>query len=263
MTNPPNAAVEISRELDRLADPCRAATLTSYFQVRPGGYGEGDVFLGVRSPQIRATGRPYAASASDEDLATLLTSPVHEHRFAALAILDDRARRVARQGRVALEPLARFYLEHLDRVDNWDLVDMSAPRVLGGWLATTTAASGPVAGQARDILDTLADSSSRWRRRIAVMSTWAFTRNGRPGWTLAMCDRLARDPDDLVSKAMGWMLREVGGRDVDLLIDYLDRAADGLPRVTVRYAVERLPPEIRVRYVTTGRRRGTRGDPFP
>lgn len=241
----------VRAEIAAAADPDHAAFCEGYFRTEPGGYGEGDTFLGVRTPQVRLVARRHRTEATDEDLATLLADPVHEHRFAALAILDMRARAASRHGVDALEPLARFYLAHLDGVDNWDLVDVSAPHVLGSWLAASTPAATPGDdGEAAEIVLRLVASPSRWRRRVAVMATWAFTRDGRPGWTLDATRRLIGDRDDLVHKAAGWMLREVGYRDPHALLDFLDSHHHQLARVTVRYAVEKLPPEVRARYVT-------------
>lgn len=248
----------IREEICAAADPDHAAFLAGYFRTGPGGYGEGDTFLGVRTPYVRQVARRHRGDATDADLATLLADPVHENRFAAVAILDARARAAAKQGPEALEPLARFYLAHLHGVDNWDLVDVSAPHVLGSWLAGSTPAASPDEdGEAAQILASLIASPSRWHRRVAVMATWAFTRDGRVAWTLDVTRRLAEDRDDLVHKAIGWMLREVGYRDPHVLLDFLDAHHHRLARVTVRYAVEKLPPEIRARYVT---RRGAGGE---
>jgi 3-methyladenine DNA glycosylase AlkD len=241
----------IRAEIAEAADPDHAAFLAGYFRTGPGGYGEGDTFLGVRTPYVRQVARRHRDAATDADLATLLADPVHENRFAAVAILDARARVAARRASDAVEALARFYLAHLDGVDNWDLVDVSAPHVLGSWLAASTVAASPDEdGEAAEVLASLIASPSRWRRRVAVMATWAFTRDGRIGWTLDVTRRLSDDRDDLVHKALGWMLREVGYRDPHALLDFLDAHHHRLARVTVRYAVEKLPPEIRARYVT-------------
>lgn len=239
-------------ELGALADPARARALAAYFRTGPGGYGEGDVFAGVRVPDVRAVAARHR-DLTDADLADLLADPVHEHRLLALVVLDDLARAAARRRDAAgRERLARFYLAHLDGVDNWDLVDVSAPHVLGGWWAATTDApvpTAPGAGEAGEQFSELVRSPSLWRRRVAVMATWAFTRDGRPGWTLDACERLVGDPHDLVHKAMGWMLREVAKREPERTLAFLDAHAGELARVTVRYAVERLPGPVRRVYV--------------
>mgnify|MGYP000240229304 CR=1 FL=1 len=233
-------------EIGALADARHAAFLATYFQTGAGGYGEGDVFLGVRNPDLRAAARRYRALPADS-LAALLGSPVPEHRFVALAILDDAARRAEALGH---ERLARFYLDHADRVNNWDLVDCSAPRVLGGWLARRT---GPAAkAESAAILDALAGSAVMWRRRIAVMASWGYIRSGRIDVTCDLVDRLSTDPHHLMHKAMGWMLREVSKGDEAALRRFLD-TRPALPRTTVRYAIERLAPEIRQGYVRAAR----------
>ncbi len=257
-------AEQIRVELAEHADPEHAAVLQRFFRTGPGGYGEGDVFHGIRTPQVRAVAKRHR-DASPTTLSDLLADPVHEHRFVALAILDANARRAARSGdHDAQERLARFYLDQLAGVNNWDLVDVSAPHVLGAWLAATTTAADPVtdaaddAAPARTVLDRLASSSTLWHRRVAVLASWAFTRDGRPGWTLWLADRLAADPEDLIHKATGWMLREVGREHPDLLLSFLDSRHTRLARVTVRYALERLPAEVRACYVPS-RRSAVRG----
>ncbi len=254
-------ADRVRAELAEHAEPDYATALQRFFRTGPGGYGEGDVFRGVRVPRIRAVARRHR-DASLATLTDLLADPVHEHRFVALAVLDARARRAARStDRAEQERLARFYLDHLSAVNNWDLVDGSAPHVLGAWLATTTAAGRPGDADAElavEVLDRLVASSVQWHRRIAVLASWAFTRDDRPAWTLYVAERLADDPEDLIHKASGWMLREVGRGNPDLMLGFLDTHGARLARVTVRYALERMPAEVRARYVPP-RRSAARG----
>ena len=226
-------AADVRERLDALADPVRAAGVRPILGVVPGGYGEGDVVLGMPVPAQRAVARA-ARDLPLEEVALLLASPVHEHRFVALVILVERYRRAGREEAAAL---SAFYLHHRAGVDNWDLVDVSAPTLLGGELV-----EGP-----RDLLDTLAGSIDLWDRRIAVVATSALIRRGEFAPTLALCERLLDDPHHLMHKACGWMLREVGKRDEAVLVGWLERHRARMPRTMLRYAIERLDPATRAR----------------
>ena len=228
----------VKRELAALADPERAAFTAPYLGVAPGGYGEGDVLLGIRVPAQRLVARAARDLPLDE-AATLLASPVHEHRFVALVVLVERYRR----GDPGLRAeLSRFYLEHRAGVDNWDLVDASAPDLLGGELV----------GGDRAVLGELALAESLWDRRIAVVATYALIRHGEFDDTLALAERLMDDPHHLIHKAVGWMLREVGKRDEAVLVAFLEANRTRLPRTTLRYAIERLTPEQRAALMARG-----------
>ncbi len=171
----------------------------------------------------------------------LLRSPVHEERLAGVLVLAERMRTArGAQRRVLVD----FYLARTRCVDNWDLVDGSAHVVLGPWLV-----DGPE--DAPDVLDELAASSWLWDRRIAVVATLALIREGRYDTTLRLVRALCRDPEPLIRKALGWMLREIGRRDAPLLVAFLEHHLTDLPRITVRYATERLPAGERARFVRT------------
>ncbi|MFJ2744534.1 DNA alkylation repair protein [Streptomyces sp. NPDC087440] len=194
-----------------------------------------DEMLGVRVPALRRLARTYRGLPLD-DVDVLLHSRVHEERFAALLVLAERMRtaRGAERGQ-----LLDFYLARTDCVDNWDLVDGSAHLVLGPCL---------VDGDTR-LLDELAASSWLWDRRIAVLATLALIRQGQYASTFHLVLALRQDAEPLIHKALGWMLREIGRRDEPVMVAFLDRHADALPRVTVRYATERLAPAERARFV--------------
>lgn len=225
-------AADVKDALAALADPSRAEVAGRYLGIVPGGYGEGDVLLGMPVPAQRGVARAFRSLPLDE-IAVLLDSPVHEHRFVALAILVQRYRRA---GRGEAAELSAFYLHHRAGVDNWDLVDTSAPDLLGREL---------VAGADRAILEELAGAVDLWDRRIAVVATFALIRAGEFAPTLALCERLLDDPHHLMHKACGWMLREVGKRDEALLVDWLERHRLRMPRTMLRYAIERLDGERR------------------
>ncbi|MGW7264996.1 DNA alkylation repair protein [Streptomyces sp. NPDC054842] len=199
-----------------------------------------DELLGVRVPLMRELAKENRELAL-EDVDVLLRSRVHEERFTGLLVLAERVRRARGADR---KPLVDFYLDRTGRVDNWDLVDGSAYVVLGPWLL-----DGPP--EALDVLDELAGSARLWDRRIAVVATLALIRAGRFEPTLALVLKLRGDPEPLIHKASGWMLREIGRRDEPLLVDFLGRHAPELPRITVRYATELLTPAARARFVRT------------
>jgi 3-methyladenine DNA glycosylase AlkD len=233
-TLPPTAADALAA-LQDVADPGRAASAMRYFKTGPGGYGEGDRFIGVTAPQLHTLSRAFKAILL-EQAEILLNDPVHEARSLALAIL------VIRYGRGGADERQRIfdlYLKNLDRVDNWDLVDSSAAYIVGPHLQHGD----------RALLDELAGSPVIWRRRVAVLATWHFIRAGELGPTLALCDRLMADGHDLMHKACGWMLREAMKRDQAAVEDWLIARTPGIPRTTLRYAIERAPPARRAWYL--------------
>jgi 3-methyladenine DNA glycosylase AlkD len=230
-------AAAIRADLTAAADPERAAGMARYFQARPGGYGEGDRFLGIAVPEQRRIARRHAAGTSLEDADELLTSPLHEERLTALFVLVQRFQRADEGER---QRIVELYLHRRGHVSNWDLVDASAPYLLGPWLLDRD----------QDVLDELAASPSVWDRRIAVMATFAAVRADRFKPTLRLADRLLEDPHDLVQKAVGWMLREVGDRDRALAEEFLGPRYRRMPRTMLRYAIEKYPPDRRRAYLT-------------
>lgn len=221
---------ELRAELQELAEPAVRAQ-----QERVLSRAEDDELLGVRVPVLRKLARTYHGLSLD-DVDVLLGSRVHEERFAGLLILAEQVRTTRGTDR---KTLVDFYLSRTDCVDNWDLVDGSAHVVLGPWLLD---------GDLR-VLDELAASSWLWDRRIAVLATLALIREGRFEPTFRLVLTLRQDPEPLIHKALGWMLREIGRRDEPLMMAFLDRHLDELPRTTVRYATERLAPAERARFV--------------
>jgi 3-methyladenine DNA glycosylase AlkD len=224
-SNPSLAAIR--RQLRVHASPEDAVFLQRFFKTGPGEYGEGDEFLGVRVPAARRVARECDGLPFD-DLGRLLDSKFHEERLLALLALVRRFERgdATMRGRVF-----QFYLDHLSQVNNWDLVDSSAPNIVGGWLLD----------RPRALLDELADAQCLWSRRVAVLATLAFIRQGDFACTLRLCRRLLGDRHDLMHKACGWMLREVGKRNPSVLLEFLEAHAAGMPRTMLRYALERLP----------------------
>jgi 3-methyladenine DNA glycosylase AlkD len=232
----PAAAAAVA-DLERFADPARAAGRARFFKTGPGEYGEGDVFLGATVPEVRGVLRAHPQLPLDA-LDDLLASDVHEHRLlAALAYARAYASRQANaEGQ---QELYEHYLARTHRLNNWDLVDCSAEHVVGAHL--------DVVGV--EILDELAGSSLLWDRRIAMLATFHRIKRGESRDALHIAEVLLQDPHPLIHKAVGWMLREVGKRvDERQLLAFLDTHAQQMPAVMRSYAIERLSPEVRATY---------------
>lgn len=223
-------AAGVQAALAAFATRERAGNLSRFFKTGPGQYGEGDLFIGVTVPQSRAVAKHFA-DLPEAELYELAQSPIHEHRHCALVILVNQFQR-AKQPTTRAE-LFDLWMRLLDdsRVNNWDLVDISAP-YLGHWWFDREDA--PAA------LRKLAQHSDLWHRRTAIMFTFPFIRAGRFDLTIAIAELLLGDAHDLIHKAVGWMLREVGNRDVGVLRAFLNAHADTMPRTMLRYAIEKL-----------------------
>lgn len=222
--------------LEELSDPEQAHHAQRFFKTGPGAYGEGDVFLGIRVPEVRQLAKRFRGTPLDA-LAELLHHPWHEARLLALVILVERYKRAAEEERAAL---TQFYLTHRAGVNNWDLVDVSAHVLLGESLV----------GRDAEILFDLAASTNLWERRIAMIASLAFIRRGQFEVPMALAERLVHDPHDLMHKAVGWMVREVGKRDADELRAFLHTHAATMPRTMLRYAIEKLPETERQHWLS-------------
>lgn len=218
--------------------------MARYFKCGPGEYGEGDTFIGVTVPAQRAIARRFG-DLPLADIDTLLTSRVHEERSVALLILVDRFRRAAGDAR-ARRRMFRLYLKRLRFINNWDLVDTSAPTLVGAWLADPSSGSTPP----HRLLDRLARSRHLWSRRVAMLATAHDMSRGDHREAVRVATILVDDPHDLIQKAVGWMLREVGKRaSAEALDDFLRRHAATMPRTSLRYAIERLGQPERRRWM--------------
>lgn len=225
-------AAGILRELARQRDPAQAALLRRFFKTGPGEYGAGDVFWGLKVPQVRAVLARFP-DVPPAVAGELLDSPVHEVRLCgALALV----RAYAKGGPSARAAVFDFYLSRTRRINNWDLVDASAPGIVGRHLPP---------GGGRRVLGRLAASAVLWDRRIAMVATLEHIRRGNLANTFWLAGRLREDPADLMHKATGWMLREAGKRDAAALRGFLARHAQRMPRIMLRYAIEKLPPAER------------------
>lgn len=216
----------IRRDLQNLARQ-NPAFPQRFYKTEPGGYAEHDRFLGTRVPDIRKLVIVYN-DLSWIDLGRLLGSIYNEERLLALLILVNRYQKGDRLER---DKVYHFYLKHRHRVNNWNLVDSSAHHIIGAYLFD----------KPRDLLFHLGDSEHWWERRIAIVATWYFIRKNDFSSTLVLAQKLLQDEHDLMHKAVGWMLREVGKRDELLLRGFLKKHAHQIPRTLLRYAIERLP----------------------
>jgi len=241
-----STAAELAAAIDAAGDPQDAAFLQRFFKTGSGQYGEGDVFVGVRVPATRAIVKRFERMPLAEASA-LLESPVHEHRLAALLVMVRQfevASRERTRDEGARLALHAAYLDAVraGRVNNWDLVDSSAEFLVGEFLREAGRGDDP-------LLDRFAASVSLWERRVAVLATFAFIKAGDAAPILRLAPRLLDDPEDLMHKAVGWMLREVGKRvDRGVLTGFLDEHAPRMPRMMLSYATEHLTPDERAAY---------------
>ncbi len=232
---------DVHNELLKYAKPDKAAALKRYFKTGPGEYGAGDQFLGVMVPESRLIAQHFLALPRKE-VTKLLQSKIHEERLIALFIL---VRQFERGDEIIKKEIFELYLANTATINNWDLVDSSAPQIVGGYLFK----------RPRHPLDKLAQSPSLWERRIAMLATQAFIRHNDYALTLRIAKTLLTDQQDLIHKAVGWMLREIGNRSLITLLAFLDQHAPRMPRTMLRYAIEKLPSEQRANYLGRKQRR--------
>jgi len=226
---------EIRTKLKKLGSKERAQASQRYFKTGPGEYGEGDVFLGIKVPDLRKLAKAYQDTPLSE-VRQLLKSAVHEERLFALFVLVQA---YARGNESIKERIYKLYLKHTRFVNNWDLVDTSAGHIVGHFLVN----------RSKEPLYALAQSPLLWERRIAIMSTSYFLKHHEFAETLKISKMLLSDAEDLIHKAVGWMLREVGKRDLQTEEDFLKRYYKKMPRTMLRYAIEKFPEPKRQRYL--------------
>jgi 3-methyladenine DNA glycosylase AlkD len=217
--------------LQNQADPIRAQKSLRFFKTGKGQYAEGDQFIGISMPDLRVLAKQFETLAHSE-IQQLIRSVLHEERLLALLILT-------RQYKKNKQAVYQLYVDNLMYVNNWDLVDVSAHLIMGQHLLN----------QDRTILLKLACSEVMWNRRVAMVATWQFIRNNQFDWTVKIVEILLNDKHELIHKAAGWMLREAGKRDVQVLLSFLDKHATYMPRTMLRYAIEKLPEGARKGYL--------------
>lgn len=228
---------KIKAELQSLQNQQKAEILKRFFKTGPGEYAEGDRFLGVTVPLQRKVVKKYPNLSVDE-LVSLLRSEIHEHRMVALLMMVARAKKADKQTRQAL---FEVYLSNTRYINNWDLVDLSAEYIVGAYVDENS----------QTILKKLARSEDLWERRIAILATFHFIKRGNPQPTLEIAEMLLRDKHDLIHKAVGWMLREVGKRcSQPCEEEFLQKHLTVMPRTMLRYAIERFEESKRKRYLS-------------
>lgn len=223
---------KLKKDLKEKSNPKKAEILQRFFKTGKGEYGEGDVFLGVMVPETRAIAKKYF-NLDVKDVKDLLNSDIHEHRLIGLLIL------VGKYEKGEKENIFNFYLNNSSRINNWDLVDVTAPKIVGNFLLD----------KPRDILHSLAESDNLWERRIAIISTFSFIRENDFKDALKISEKLLQDEHDLIHKATGWMLREVGKKDIKKLESFLKKHYKNMPRTMLRYAIEKFPEEERKKWL--------------
>ena len=228
-------AKQISKVLHNLADPAIAEHSQRFFKTGEGEYGAGDQFLGIRVPVLREQVKHHQSTPLSE-VEKLLKSPFHEERLFALLLLVQKFKKGDDEEKTTIYQL---YLDNTQYINNWDLVDSSAYQIVGAYLETKD----------RQILYQLAQSQSLWERRIAIMSTFQFIRNQQFDDTLQLSELLLNDPEDLIHKAVGWMLREVGKRDVATEKAFLKSHYKTMPRTMLRYGIEKFSKQDRQQYL--------------
>lgn len=221
----------MERDFANVADPKKAKILSRFFKTGKGQYGEGDVFLGLTVPEQRTLSKKYV-NLPLSDLGKLLNSKIHEKRLTALLIMVAQFENNKKE-------IFNFYLKNIARINNWDLVDLSAPNIVGAYLFD----------KKRDQLYNLAKSKNLWARRISILSTFYFLREHDFSDTIKISEILLTDNHDLIHKAVGWMLREMGKRDEKALVSFLAKHTTKMPRTMLRYAIEKFPPSVRKKYL--------------
>lgn len=228
---------QLKKDLRQMANPQKARDLARFFKTGKGEYAAGDKFLGVMVPQTRTLVKKYWNTVSLAETQRLLHGKFHEERLLALLIL---VKKFERGDKLARQKIYHLYLANIKSINNWDLIDLSAPRIVGAYLADRDQA----------ILCRLAKSDNLWERRIAVLATFWFIARGEPNFALKIAENLVHDKEDLIHKAAGWMLREIGKRCGQAIEEeFLQKHCRAMPRTMLRYAIEHFPETKRKKYL--------------
>lgn len=217
---------KIKQRLSEKSNPDKIKILSSFFKTGKGEYGEGDIFIGIAVPENRKVAKEFVLADFDciEDL---INSPIHEERLCALIIMVEKFKKADEEMK---SRIFNFYLSHTEKINNWDLVDLSAPYIVGAYLI----------GKDKEILYKLSESENIWERRISIVSTLFFIRKGETNDALRLAEILVNDRHDLIQKATGWVLREVGKKNEKLLTAFLEKYCRTMPRTMLRYSIEKL-----------------------
>lgn len=230
-----NRLIELRIKIKTLGNPETAKTMLWFFKTGKGEYGEGDVFAGLKVPVQRKLAKEFR-DLSLNDLKVLISSPVHEERLISLFILVDK---YEKGDEIVKKKVFSFYMRNRKSVNNWDLVDLSAPKIMGKHLLNAE----------KSILFKLSESKNLWERRISILSTYEFIRNEKYDTTLKIARKLLSDKHDLIHKAVGWMLREVGKKNLSVEEKFLKSNYKKMPRTMLRYAIEKFPEAKRKKYL--------------
>jgi len=238
----PNNLSAVKKDLQKLGSQRRAKLSQRFFKTGKGEYGEGDIFLGIKVGPQRTTVKKYADILTIDEAEKLLHSKIHEHRLVAILILMNKYKKANKAGdEKTKKKIYKMYLANTKWINNWDLIDLSAPHIVGEYLADKK--------QERKILRRLAKSKSLWERRISVISTFYFIRDNEFKDSLEIAEMLVQDEHDLIHKAVGWMLREIGKKNQAVEEKFLRRHYKTMPRTMLRYSIERFPEKKRKFYM--------------
>lgn len=226
---------ELQNELKKISNKEHSVILQRFFKTGSGQYGEGDIFIGIKVPPLRSLSKKYKSLSLDE-LKKLLNSGIHEERLIALFILVEQFRAADEEGK---ERIFDFYIKSRKYINNWDLVDLSADKIAGAFLFDKDVS----------LLFELAASDNLWDKRIAMISSFYFIKNGSFDVSLQLSEKLINDKHDLIHKAVGWMLREIGKRDINTLEGFLFKHYKNMPRTMLRYSIEKFPEHKRQQYL--------------
>lgn len=229
----PKYIKEFKQRIEAMRNPQRAIGAAKFFQSHPGGYGEGDCFYGMMVPDQKALAKEFYQLLTLDELAELLEDPVHDIRITSLMMMVKRFEKS--RDEAEKEALVNIYLSHTDYINNWDLVDTSAHYILGPWLMDRSHA----------ILFELAERNHLWSQRIAMIASFHFIRQGQFKTSLKLAEKLLHHKHDLIHKAVGWMLREIGNRDYQTEYDFLLKHYKTMPRTMLRYAIEKFDEPVR------------------
>ena len=250
-------AKEIIRYMESLRNEEQRRVLMGFFKTGPGEYGEGDEFLGLKVPQTREVVRA-AKDLPLSEVPVLLMSHWHEVRLCGLLIMVDMfekqaTKRLTHDAKAICkrDEILTMYLKYAEHANNWDLVDLSAPKILGHWLLLPTHLGDGTENYKRQVLDELAQSSNLWRQRMSIVCTWKTSQMGDASWCLRYAEIHLHHPHDLMHKAVGWMLREMGKRvSMDLLREFLRQHIHEMPRTALRYAIEKMTDAERKQWMS-------------
>lgn len=255
-------AKEIVAYMETLRNDAQRKVLMGFFKTAPGEYGYGDEFLGLKVPQTREVVKAVAKDVVLDEIPELLMSKWHEVRLCGLLILVEKFEKLATKKLVdnveavrGRDEILSMYLRYAEQANNWDLVDLSAPKILGHWLLLPTFLGGNEADIYHEyklsVLDELAVSSCLWKQRMSIVCSWKTSQMGDPSWCLRYAEVHLHHPHDLMHKAVGWMLREMGKRvSMDLLRDFLRLHVQEMPRTMLRYAIEKMSDQERKYWMT-------------